>query len=95
MTDASRTARREVLFDGRVQGVGFRYTARHVAGRFRVTGYVRNLADGRVQVVAEGEPAEVERFVQEVAAEMAGYIRGTQSRSLPATGEFHEFDVRF
>jgi len=55
---AARPERRTIHFSGRVQGVGFRYTARSVALQYDVHGYIRNLADGRVEVVAEGpEPA--------------------------------------
>jgi len=51
-----------VLYAGHVQGVGFRYTARQVAQGFEVTGAVRNLPDGRVELVAEGERDELEAF---------------------------------
>lgn len=94
MAEASRLTRREVLFAGRVQGVGFRYTTRNIAGRFAVTGYVQNLPDGRVRLIAEGAPDEVERFVDAVSAEMAQYIRGVQQSSADATGEFAAFEVR-
>jgi acylphosphatase len=87
--------RRTVLFSGRVQGVGFRYTACRVATAFEVTGRVRNLADGRVEAVIEGAPEEIDAFVQALSDEMAGYIRDTQSRDGPATAEFADFDVRF
>ena len=49
--------RRRVVFSGRVQGVGFRFTCQSLARGFDVAGYVRNLADGRVELVAEGEPS--------------------------------------
>ena len=55
--------RRRVYYSGRVQGVGFRATCRWLAGGFEVAGYVRNLPDGRVEVVAEGESAELDRFL--------------------------------
>jgi acylphosphatase len=86
--------RQEILFDGRVQGVGFRFTAWQIAQRFRVVGYVRNLPDGRVLLVAEAAADEIERFVAAVSAEMARYIRGVNRKTCPATGEFADFDVR-
>jgi acylphosphatase len=92
--ESAGSVRRDVLYHGRVQGVGFRYTARHIAGRFRVTGFVQNLPDGRVRMVAEGAGAEVDRFVAAVAAEMAGYIHGQDDQTLPTTGEFCDFAVR-
>jgi acylphosphatase len=86
--------RRTVHFRGRVQGVGFRYTARSIAAGFDVTGYVQNLADGSVRAVVEGTAAEIEGFVEAVRAEMSGYVRDVQSESGTATGEFEEFEIR-
>jgi acylphosphatase len=83
-----------VLFSGSVQGVGFRYTARGVARGFAVTGYVRNMRDGRVELVAEGAADEVGRFIRAVADEMGGCIRDQQVSTGPATGEFADFGVR-
>ena len=87
--------RRQVLFSGRVQGVGFRYTTCHVANRFAVTGYVRNLPDGRVELVAEGEPGELDNFVVAVEDAMAGCVANTETSESEARGEFARFDVRF
>jgi len=87
--------RRTVLFSGRVQGVGFRYTACRIASRFRVTGYVKNLPDGRVELVVESEPPEAARFVEAISDEMGEYVRDAQQQDAEATGEFHRFDVRF
>ena len=54
--------RMQVVYAGRVQGVGFRYTVRQVASGFEVTGLVRNLLDGRVELVAEGDRDELDAF---------------------------------
>jgi acylphosphatase len=94
VADTNRSSQREVLFAGRVQGVGFRYTTRNIAGRFAVTGYVQNLPDGRVRVVAEGAAEEVERFIAAVSVEMAQYIRGVQESTAAATGAYDAFEVR-
>ena len=64
-----------VHFEGRVQGVGFRYRTLQVARGYEVCGYVRNLPDGRVELLAEGRPSEVDAFVAEVAARMDVFIR--------------------
>ena len=87
--------RRTVLFSGRVQGVGFRYTTCRVAEDYAVTGYVRNLPDGRVETVVEGDTSEVERFLAALKAEMASYIREAQQQESPAAGKFRRFEVRF
>jgi acylphosphatase len=87
--------RAEVFFSGRVQGVGFRYTVRNVASSFDVTGFVKNLPDGRVQLIAEGTADVVDRFVEAVAEAMGGFIRETQMQQSAATGTFSTFDVAF
>jgi acylphosphatase len=67
--------RRRVICSGRVQGVGFRATCRWLAGGFEIVGYVRNLPDGRVEIVAEGEPGEIDRYIHAIGIEMGGFIR--------------------
>lgn len=96
MTDGENTLRRRtVLYAGTVQGVGFRYTAVRVARRFSVSGFVKNLPDGRVEVVAEGLAGELDRFCMALADAMSGYIRDHQAVESPATGEFAGFTIRF
>jgi acylphosphatase len=94
LAESADLVRRDVLFHGRVQGVGFRYTTRDIAKRFGVSGFVQNLPDGRVRLVAEGTKAEVERFIAAVAGEMADYIHGQDEETSAATGEFANFSVR-
>jgi acylphosphatase len=65
---------KHVYYSGTVQGVGFRYTVHALASSFAVAGYVRNLPDGRVELVAEGEADQVNRFLAAVARRMDGYI---------------------
>ena len=81
-------------FSGRVQGIGFRYTARRVAGQYSLTGFVRNLDDGRVELIAEGSPPDLETFLAELRAEMAHCAHKVQQHLGPATGEFTDFSVR-
>ncbi len=88
------TVTKRVYYAGRVQGVGFRYTTQQIADRFAVTGYVRNLADGRVEVVAQGEGEEVAAFLAAVGQRLARFIEETQEAE-PPTGDFHDFRVRF
>jgi acylphosphatase len=86
--------RRTYLFSGHVQGVGFRYTARHCARGRDVTGYVRNLPDGRVELVMEGVDAEMDAVLEALNAEMGRNISRTTSDRSAATGEFQGFAVR-
>ena len=85
--------RRTVYYTGRVQGVGFRYTARRAAQGYAVTGSVQNLPDGRVMLVAEGASDELDRFLAQVSEEMRDYIRTEHSSTSPATGQFNDFGV--
>jgi acylphosphatase len=91
----SLSQRRDVLVAGDVQGVGFRYTARQIAAGYAVTGFVRNLRDGRVQIVVEGQPQEIDGFLNALQARMERYIRTVTANELAATGEFSGFEVRF
>ena len=67
--------RRRVWFSGRVQGVGFRFTCRTLARGFDVAGWVRNLPDGRVELVAEADPTELDAFLAAIQGEMSPFIR--------------------
>ena len=83
-----------VYFSGHVQGVGFRYSVLQVAKEFEVAGYVRNLADGRVQLEAEGRPAEIERFVAAIEEKMHGYIRKTERSGGTRAAQLSGFTIR-
>lgn len=83
-----------VFFTGRVQGVGFRYTTLQIAKEFDVVGYVSNLADGRVQVEAEGRPEELKAFVAAIQERMHGFIRKTEQKTTPGTGGFKGFVIK-
>jgi acylphosphatase len=87
--------RRRARFSGRVQGVGFRFTCQSIARGYEVEGYVRNLPDGDVELVAEGEPLELEKFQQAIAFEMSAYIRGVDICTEPAdTDPLIGFSIR-
>ena len=85
-----------MFYSGRVQGVGFRYSAREVACGFEVTGSVRNLPDGRVELVAEGNEEEVKAFLEAIhQSQLGNYIRGEDVNWGEASGEFMRFEIRF
>ena len=76
---------RRIIYAGRVQGVGFRYSVKQIATGFEVTGWVRNRSDGTVELRASGEQPEVDAFVAAVAcSHLAGYIKATQAQDLDA-----------
>jgi acylphosphatase len=88
----TRTTRR-VIYEGTVQGVAFRRRAVEVAERYPVTGYVKNLDDGTVELVADGEPRAVEAFLAHVAQRMHREIRTTRE-SAAEPESFPDFSIR-
>jgi len=86
--------RLQVLYSGRVQGVGFRFTVKMVANGFEVTGIVRNLADGRVEMVAEGQRGELEQFLKGIQdSDVGAFIRGEEKTWTEAKNEFRGFEI--
>jgi len=84
---------KRVLYSGRVQGVGFRYTTQALAVGHPVAGYVRNLPSGEVELVVEGEDSAVEAFLAAVARRMTGYISNTTVQEAAPTGQ-RGFQIR-
>lgn len=84
----------QVFYSGDVQGVGFRYTVKSVATGYEITGMVRNLADGRVQLVAEGAREELESFRQAIRdAGLEHFIRDEMVNWEQAKSEFRGFEI--
>ena len=85
---------RKYFVSGEVQGVGYRFFAQRVAARHQVVGYVRNLADGRVEVHAEGSPEGVEGFKHDLAAgPQHARVEGVEEVSLDPTGSYKSFRI--
>ncbi len=84
-----------VIFRGHVQGVGFRYTAREVARQYNVTGYVRNLPDGTVEMLLQGPAQEIDNCITEVQDSFEGYIRDTRIEDAPYNPRYTDFRVAF
>ncbi|MEI7865296.1 MAG: acylphosphatase [Chthoniobacterales bacterium] len=85
----------QVFYEGRVQGVGFRYSARRAAAGFDVAGYVRNLTDGRVELIASGQPGEVDGFLQSLReSELAGHIGGESAEEIAPPAGLRGFEIR-
>lgn len=76
--------RRRTYYRGRVQGVGFRATVERLADGFEVVGFVRNLDDGRVELLAEGETQTLDSFLDAISRRFDNYIRGTDVHIEPA-----------
>lgn len=85
----------QVFYEGNVQGVGFRYTVRHLAKGFDVTGSVRNLRDGRVELLAAGEEDEVRAFLDAILqSELRSHIRKQTEAPLTDPPVFRGFEIR-
>jgi len=83
-------------FSGTVQGVGFRFTVRRIAEQYEVTGFVKNLSDGCVEVVAEGDREVVKSFIDAICnSTLCDYIRNVEKEWQPATEEYKEFKIEF
>jgi acylphosphatase len=86
--------RLNIFYSGRVQGVGFRYTAKTVAAGFEITGTIRNLPDGRVELIAEGAREELEAFRKAIrGAGLAGFIRDENASWSDAQNNYHGFEI--
>ena len=93
-TESPEPIRRRVLFRGRVQGVGFRYTTASIARRHPVVGFVRNLPDGSVELVAEADAVALDRFLEDIASEFTGNIRQQEVHDVERTEKFTRFEIR-
>lgn len=85
----------QVFFEGNVQGIGFRWSVKQVAKGYDVTGFVRNLADGRVELQASGEEAEVRAFVEGIGqSELRAHIRRQTESALAQPPHARGFEIR-
>ena len=85
-----------VYYSGSVQGVGFRFTAERVANQLDLVGWVKNLVDGGVEVVCEGEESKLREFLDKIKnGPLKHYIRNADVSWSEATEEFKAFEIRF
>ena len=85
---------RQIFYEGRVQGVGFRFTCKQIARGFDIVGWVKNLPDGRVELQCSGEREEVDAFLEAIAeSELAGHIKGVTAIPIPALTGVRGFEI--
>ncbi|MEM4635841.1 MAG: acylphosphatase [Candidatus Nitrosocaldus sp.] len=84
----------KVFAEGMVQGVGYRYNVKHIAMKHKVKGYVKNLDDGRVEIVAEGDDEPISRFLEDIRIRREPiYVEDMDVRYEEPTGEFKTFKI--
>lgn len=86
---------KHIIFVGRVQGVGFRFTSLDIARRYQLNGFVRNLFDGTVEMVAQGEPRDVSDCIRDISESFAGHIRDTNIEEIPTNPQYKAFKITF
>lgn len=84
-----------VFYSGQVQGVGFRYTAQEIAQQLKIYGWVKNLANQRVELIAEAEELDLNSFLEQISQQFSKYIQEVKIDWQPASGEFRDFQVLF
>ena len=85
--------RRHLIFHGYVQGVGFRWRACSTARHYGISGWVRNLDDGSVEMEAEGTPQDIEDLIEALDRHAWGHVDSVESRTIPVHGDY-SFEVR-
>ncbi len=86
---------KHIIFTGRVQGVGFRFTAFNIANRHQLTGFVRNLPDGTVEMFAQGHAQTIDNCIRDIEEEFSGYIRETEVGETPPNPQYKDFKITF
>jgi acylphosphatase len=84
-----------VIYSGRVQGIGFRFTAERIALSLGITGWVKNLFNGKVEIVAEADEKKIDKFLEEINSSFSNYIQNQDLDWQEATGEFKNFGIKF
>ena len=84
-----------VYYSGRVQGVGFRFTAEALARKFKMSGWASNLRDGRVEIIGEGEETALKSFLEQISVEMSHFITDADVSWEHPSGEFKDFGIKF
>jgi len=84
-----------IFYSGSVQGVGFRYTVQRYAKNIGLSGWVRNLNDGRVEIVVEGKKGDIEELINRTEEHFSGYVRGKDVKLGDSQNKFSDFSITF
>ncbi len=86
---------KHVIFRGRVQGVGFRYTTQRAANHYGLTGFVKNLPDGTVEALFQGTAANITACMDEITDNLGGYIRDITANQRPVNPQYQDFRISY
>ncbi len=86
---------KHIIFSGRVQGVGFRFTAQRIAGRYGLRGFVRNLPNGTVEMFAQGDATDVAQCLRDIDESFAGYVRDAKIEDASPNARYDGFSIAF
>ena len=86
---------KHVIFIGRVQGVGFRYTAHRIANRHQLAGFVRNLPDGTVEMFAQGPARDIDGCIRDIKEYFGDYLRDTRINEIPPDPRYSDFRITY
>lgn len=86
---------KHIIFSGRVQGVGFRFTAHNIASRYRLVGWVRNLSDGTVEMVIQGNADDVSDCIRDISEFFSGYVTDSKIEEIPIDPQCTNFKITF
>ncbi|OGX38078.1 MAG: hypothetical protein A3D87_02720 [Omnitrophica WOR_2 bacterium RIFCSPHIGHO2_02_FULL_50_17] len=84
-----------IHYSGVVQGVGFRFTVQRQAAALHLTGWVKNLRDGRVEILAEGPQENIEQLCRQIEEYYHGHVRNKEIAFSPAQGSLEDFDIAY
>jgi acylphosphatase len=88
-------AAKRVIYEGRVQGVGFRFSVKEIAQGYDVVGWVQNLIDGRVQLETQGDESEIDAFLQGIeASHLRAHIRRKVVTPIEPAAGLKGFQIR-
>ena len=86
---------KHIIFTGRVQGIGFRFTAYNIANRCQLKGLVRNLSDGNVEMIVQGYSKDTDDCIRDIQESFEGYINQTNVEEVPLNHDYKEFKITF
>jgi len=86
---------KHIIFSGRVQGIGFRFTAFNIANRYELSGFVRNLPDGTVEMLVQGNPDGITNCIRDIQESFTGYITETKIEDTTPAPQYKTFKITF